>query len=75
MYGYKINDTSYYSINDLITIILFTVYKGYNISEQKTKQINMFEIFKKEFHQYHEILINKEANMKNSIIWLQQKLN
>ena len=61
LYGYKINDTSYYSINDLITIIIFTVYKGYYISEQKTKQINMFEIFKKEFLQYHEILINKEG--------------
>ena len=61
LYGYKINDTSYYSINDLITIILFTVYKGYYIFEQKTKQINMFEIFKKEFLQYHEILINKEG--------------
>merc|ERR1712074_61483 len=49
IFGYKIEDTNYYEINLILTIILYSIHKAYHISEQKTKNIDVFSIFKNEF--------------------------
>ena len=35
--GYKIDDKNYLALNFLITVVGFSIYKSYYISEQKTK--------------------------------------
>ena len=43
--GYKIDDKNYLALNFLITVVGFSIYKSYNISEQKTKYIDVHKIF------------------------------
>jgi hypothetical protein len=43
--GYKIDDKNYLALNFLITVVGFSIYKSYYISEQKTKYINVYRIF------------------------------
>jgi hypothetical protein len=47
--GYKIDDKSYLALNVLITVVGFSIYKSYYISEQKTKYINVYRIFVNEY--------------------------
>lgn len=49
VWGYKINDEQYYEINYLITIIMFCIYKANYMSEQKTKSLDVYSVFKAEF--------------------------
>jgi hypothetical protein len=42
--GYKIDDTNYLALNILITVVGFTIYKSYYVSEQKTKYIDVHRI-------------------------------
>ena len=44
--GYKISDKEYYDINTLLTLISYTIYKGYYVSEQRKNIINLNSIFK-----------------------------
>ena len=48
VWGYKIRSPEYYEINYLLTIIAFSIYKSYYVSEQKTKEIDVFAIFRGE---------------------------
>jgi hypothetical protein len=47
--GYKIDDKNYLALNVLITVVGFSIYKSYYISEQKTKYINVYRIFVNEY--------------------------
>jgi hypothetical protein len=47
--GYKIDDENYLSLNFLITVVGFSIYKSYYISEQKTKYNDVFRIFANEY--------------------------
>ena len=46
--GYKINDAKYNDLNYFLTILAFSIYKGYYVSEQRTKDIDYFQLFKQE---------------------------
>jgi hypothetical protein len=46
--GYKIDDTSYLALTFLITVVGFSIYKSYYISEQKTEYIDVYRIFANE---------------------------
>ena len=46
--GYKIFDETYFWLNLLLTIIGFSIYKAYYVSEHRTKHVNTFDIFVKE---------------------------
>ena len=43
--GYKIDDKNYLALIFLITVVGFSVYKSYYVSEQKTKYIDVYRIF------------------------------
>jgi hypothetical protein len=47
--GYKIDDKNNFALNFLITVVGFSIYKLYYISEQKTKYINVYRIFVNEY--------------------------
>jgi len=47
--GYKIDDTNYLTFIFLTTVVGFSIYKSYYISEQKTKYINGYRIFVNEY--------------------------
>ena len=49
MGGYKVDDCCYYDVNYFITIILYVIYKSGFISDQKSKHIDIYSLFKKEF--------------------------
>ena len=49
VFGYKISDSQYYDFNYFFTIVGYTIYKTYYVSEQKTKLSNVYTIFKREF--------------------------
>jgi hypothetical protein len=41
VFGYKIFDKVYFDFNYFLTILGFSIYISYYVSEQKTKQVNM----------------------------------
>jgi hypothetical protein len=43
--GYKIYDQAYFDLNLLITLIFFSIYKAYYISNQKQKKVDIFKFF------------------------------
>jgi hypothetical protein len=43
IFGYKISDKNYYGVNYFITILSFSIYKSYYLSEQKTKKCKCLE--------------------------------
>ena len=43
--GYTIDDKNYLALIFFITVVGFSIYKSYYISEQKTKYINVYRIF------------------------------
>jgi hypothetical protein len=45
IFGYKISDKNYYGVNYFITILSFSIYKSYYLSEQKTKKCKCLEFF------------------------------
>ena len=49
VFGYKIFDKEYFHLNYFLTILAFTIYKSYYVSEQKTKKIDVYLLFKNEF--------------------------
>ena len=49
VFGYKIFDEEYFYFNYFLTILSFSVYKAYYVSEQKTKEIDVYKLFTKEF--------------------------
>jgi hypothetical protein len=57
--GYKIDDKNYFALNFLITVVGFSIYKSYYISEQKTKYIDVYRIFVNEYMYIKRIKENK----------------
>jgi len=49
VFGYKIFDKEYFHLNYFLTILSFAIYKSYYVSEQKTKKIVVYLLFKNEF--------------------------
>ena len=49
--GYKVNNPNYLHINTLFSLIGFSIYKGYFISESRLNSIDHFSIFKQEFNE------------------------
>ena len=47
--GYKIDDKNYPALKLLITVVVFSIYKSYYISEQKTKYIKVYIISVNEY--------------------------
>lgn len=62
--GYKIDDNAYYDINELLTIVYFSIYKSYFQSNKRTKNISILSTFKKEITSYIEISKNP-----SKILW------
>ena len=50
--GYKLFDKEYFYFNYILTIIGFSIYKANYLSEQKTKQIDIFNVFRYELLKY-----------------------
>lgn len=42
--GSKFEDTAYFDMNNIITIVSFSVYKPHYVSERKTKKINILSL-------------------------------
>ena len=49
VFGYKILDKEYFHLNYFLTILAFTIWKSYYVSEQKTKETDVYLLFKNEF--------------------------
>ena len=49
VFGYKIFDKEYFHLNYFLTILGFTIYKSYYVSEQKTKTIDVYLLSQNEF--------------------------
>ena len=49
VFGYKIFDKEYFQLCYFLAILAFTIYKSYYVSEQKTKKIDIYLLFKNEF--------------------------
>ena len=65
VFGYKIFDKSYYDFNYFLTIIGFSIYKAYYISEQKTKRLDVYSLFVRE---YLQIYRGNEIIQKSSLL-------
>jgi len=49
VFGYNIFDKEYVHLSYSLTILAFTIYTSYYVSEQKAKKIDVFLLFKNEF--------------------------
>ena len=49
VFGYKIFDKDYFDFNYFLTILGFSIQKAYYVSEQKTKQVNIYSLFMREY--------------------------
>lgn len=45
VFGYKLFDETYYDFNYVLSILAFSIYKAYYMSEQKTKIIDVYDLF------------------------------
>ena len=73
IWGYKIKYKEYEDINYFITIILFTIYKVYCVSEQKSKALNVITIFRNEIKN-SVFMYRHVKGRKSSILYLIQNL-
>ena len=64
VFGYKIFDKTYYDFNYFLTIIGFSN-KAYYISEQKTKRLDVYSLFVRE---YLQIYRGNEIMQKSSFL-------
>ena len=48
VFGYKIFDKEYFDLNYILTILGYSIYKSYYVSEQKTKAIDVYSLFVRE---------------------------
>jgi hypothetical protein len=70
-FGYKISDNNYHGANYFITILGFSIYKSYYLSEQKTTNVNVYTIFIYEFNGCKEykwlIVLLRKTNIYSAI--------
>ena len=62
IFGYKIIDNNYYGVNYLITILGFSIYKSYYLSEKKTKNVNVYKFFIYELNKRIDEIKNHSMN-------------
>jgi hypothetical protein len=64
VFGYKIEDKYYNSINYFLTILLFTIYKSHYVSKQKENHI-VLQLFKIELKNQFELdkVVNCHTNV------------
>lgn len=74
IFGYKITDNKYYSINYLITIISFSIYKSYYVSEQKTKNIDVYRIFVNEYTKRVDTNINGHKTISPMLLTIKRNI-
>ena len=67
VFGYKIYDQAYFDLNLLITLICFSIYKAYYISNQKQKKVDIFKIFKDEVNNVFDTNIFRQVKTGNFI--------
>ena len=73
IFGYKISDKNYYDVNYFITILGFSIYKSYYLSEQKTKNVNVYTNFIFEFNKRIDDI--KYHRKNNSFLYAVKKIN
>jgi hypothetical protein len=71
VFGYKISDNNYYGVNYFITILGFSIYKSYYLSEQKTKNVNVYKFFTYELNKRIDEI--KNHSMNNSFLYAMKK--
>jgi hypothetical protein len=49
VFGYKIFDKEYFDLNYFLTILAFTIYKSYYVSEQKITTTDVYLLLKMNF--------------------------
>ena len=60
VFGYKIFDKNYFGLNYFLTIVGFSIYKPYYVSNQKLTNVNVYQIFVQEYiERYNENRIIK----------------
>ena len=64
VFGYKICDREYDSYNTIITLIAFTIYKRFYMSDHRKKCVDTYSIFKKEITDYIHISENNSLVSK-----------
>lgn len=67
VFGYKIYDQAYFDLNLLITLIFFSIYKAYYISNQKQKIVDIFKIFKDEVNNVFDTNTFRQVKTGNFI--------
>ena len=67
VFGYKIYDQAYFDLNLLITLIFFSIYKAYYISNQKQKKVDIFKFFKDEVNNVFDTNIFRQVKTGNFI--------
>jgi hypothetical protein len=67
VFGYKIYDQAYFDLNLLITLIFFSIYKAYYISNQKQKKVDIFKFFKDEINNVFDTNIFRQVKTGNFI--------
>ena len=65
--GYKIKEKEYYDINYLLTIIMFTIYKCYCVSDHKNKNVDVYSIFRKELVGRYDINVLRKVAVSKFI--------
>ena len=73
VFGYKIFDKSYYDFNYFLTIIGCSIYKAYYISEQKTKRLDVYSLFVREYLQIYrgnEFFLEKFISEKTNELFV-----
>ena len=72
VFGYKTFDKEYFHLHYLLTILTFTIYKSYYVSEQKTKTIDVYLLYKNEFQR--KMKENKLLGMNSLFNHISNKL-
>ena len=72
VFGYKIFDKDYFDFNYFLTILGFSIYKPYYVSEQKTKQVkfNIYSLFVREYI----TIISQVQKLQNSKLLTKVKI-
>ena len=71
IFGYKISDKNYYGVNYFITILSFSIYKSYYLSEQKTTNVNVYKMFIYKFNKRIDEI--KDQRRNSSLLYAMKK--
>ena len=55
VFGYKVSDKKYNDLNLFLTLVSFSLYKSHMMSDQKSKIIDTFKVFKNEMKSLVEV--------------------